>query len=1161
MSPRSNANQSGVQFMRAGRIRSKVCESLRMAAFLLMLFAALGNFGAAQVQAQTLLENIGLGTSTLPIAIAVNPVTHKVYTANYFGNSVSVIDGNTNTTQLISGIFQPAALAVDPVANKIYVLAEGSMIVVVIDGATNGTTQISFGQDVGETPAAIAVDPSKGVAYVLGVSGSSDNIWLIQDSTATSLPVSLPANFGKGTLEGRIPFGLGIALNPLTDLLYLVSANSGTANVFSEAPNVYPTQSVPVGSDPGALAVNPVTNKIFVVDGAGDSVTVIDGASLATSTVAVGKSPVSIAVNPVTNQVYVADHLSNSLTVIDGAALTTSSIAVGKSPYSVAVNPLTNQIYVANSDGTLSAIDGATGATATLQCGDSPYSVAVDPVTNRIYVANSNSGTVSVIDGATNAASSLPTGAKPAGVGVNPQTHMAYVANQTAGDVTVIDGSTTSTLAAGQKPSAVAVNPITNSIYVVNSGSNTLTVIDGATSATTSVGTGASPASVAVNAVTNKVYVANAIDDTVTVVDGATNATSTVKTGSTPEFLALNDATDKIYVSNLFSNTMTVINGATNETATVKTGAEPAAIAVNRSTNQIYVANNGANTVSVIDGATNAVVTKVAVGSEPLSIAVNEITNRIYVANYASASVTVIDGATNTAATVAVGTNPDSVAVNVATNKIYVANYGSASVTVIDGATGTTTTVAVGKNPVVVAVDPAAGKVYVANYGSSSATVLAEQPVQTIPLTTTISTLTDNSTDTATPTFKFTAKDTFSPSAQLPDQVFYQLDTWTGTWSAATSGKNTTLPSISEGTHILYAFATDEMETSVMLEAAGSNLGTSGLSPLIGNITSYEFAVTASGSSGSGGGTLPVELTITSASVATFTADQPGSFTVTAAGLVSSITLAELGPLPPGVTFTDNHDGTGTLAGNPVTGGVYPIEFTATASGGSVFQAFTLTVSGAFANLTPTTIDFGTAFRFEGHEQSVTITNTGTAPLTHIQATIVPAAAGSREFDADVDCPFRLQAGANCQIRIRFFAWHAGTATASLQIAANKQAAPQLIPVTATAIDPRAEFDPDRVEFDRERHHEDNTRTVHLRNPGTTSLLIVASGITGPDARDFSATDDCPKVLEAHEGCRFTITLQPGTKGPKHARLTITDNARSNQQSVQLDAQTDDRFK
>ena len=79
--------------------------------------------------------------------------------------------------------------------------------------------------------------------------------------------------------------------------------------------------------------------------------TVIDGATNNTTTVAVGTLealPHAVAVNPVTNQIYVANNSSNNVTVIDGATNNTTTVAVGTDTYAVAVNPTTNQIYVAN---------------------------------------------------------------------------------------------------------------------------------------------------------------------------------------------------------------------------------------------------------------------------------------------------------------------------------------------------------------------------------------------------------------------------------------------------------------------------------------------------------------------------------------------------------------------------------------------------------------------------------------------------------------------------------------------------------------------------------------------------------------------------------------------------------------------------------------------
>jgi hypothetical protein len=74
----------------------------------------------------------------------------------------------------------------------------------------------------------------------------------------------------------------------------------------------------------------------------------------------------------------------------------------------------------------------------------------------------------------------------------------------------------------------------------------------------------------------------------------------------------------------------------------------------------------------------------------------------------------------------------------------------------------------------------------------------------------------------------------------------------------------------------------------------------------------------------------PLAPSFTNPSSTTFTVGTQGTFAVTTNG--SSIpSLSKSGTLPGGVSFADNQDGTGTLAGNPNagTGGVYPITFDA----------------------------------------------------------------------------------------------------------------------------------------------------------------------------------------------------------------------------------------
>ena len=71
------------------------------------------------------------------------------------------------------------------------------------------------------------------------------------------------------------------------------------------------TTPVNVGSQPIALAINPVSDEIYVANYNGNSVSVINGSSNAVgSPIAVGTSPTAVAVNPVTNDIFVADYNS-----------------------------------------------------------------------------------------------------------------------------------------------------------------------------------------------------------------------------------------------------------------------------------------------------------------------------------------------------------------------------------------------------------------------------------------------------------------------------------------------------------------------------------------------------------------------------------------------------------------------------------------------------------------------------------------------------------------------------------------------------------------------------------------------------------------------------------------------------------------------------------
>jgi YVTN family beta-propeller protein len=76
------------------------------------------------------------------------------------------------------------------------------------------------------------------------------------------------------------------------------------------------TVTVPVGPFPSSIALNPVTNRIYVGSETGDLIKVIDGATNDTATVIVGNKPMAAAVNPVTNRLYVANGTGNEVLVV-----------------------------------------------------------------------------------------------------------------------------------------------------------------------------------------------------------------------------------------------------------------------------------------------------------------------------------------------------------------------------------------------------------------------------------------------------------------------------------------------------------------------------------------------------------------------------------------------------------------------------------------------------------------------------------------------------------------------------------------------------------------------------------------------------------------------------------------------------------------------------
>lgn len=235
-----------------------------------------------------------------------------VFVANYYDGTVSVIDADTDavTATIPLGDNLPRGLAVDPSSHTVYAAglvgsASGQGVVTVVNGAHNTVTS-----SVTEAGAFtdVAVDSSTHAAVVTEC--CLNKLALLAGPT--------PIQF----TDLSVPGTRGVAIDSTTHLAYVTNADNvaGAVSVFDESTNTV-TATVPVGSEPYDVAVDPTTDVIYVANAGSDTVSVIDGTTNAVvATVAVGHVPSGIAVDAATHTAYVVNDGSNTVSVISRAA-------------------------------------------------------------------------------------------------------------------------------------------------------------------------------------------------------------------------------------------------------------------------------------------------------------------------------------------------------------------------------------------------------------------------------------------------------------------------------------------------------------------------------------------------------------------------------------------------------------------------------------------------------------------------------------------------------------------------------------------------------------------------------------------------------------------------------------------------------------------------
>jgi hypothetical protein len=336
----------------------------------------------------------------------------------------------------------------------------------------------------------------------------------------------------------------------------------------------------------------------------------------------------------------------------------------------------------------------------------------------------------------------------------------------------------------------------------------------------------------------------------------------------------------------------------------------------------------------------------------------------------------------------------------------------------------------------------------------------------------------------------------------------------------------------------------------------GSGAFGAGTSPLISNITAYEFLVSPPNASLSTGtlafGKQVIDTTSVSQDV-TFTNNGGGPLTITS--IVASGDYSAFSNCPAAldagqsctivVSFTPSVYGpdNGTLTVTDDDLGV-----------NGTLQTVSLTGTGMAVttlSLTPTTLSFGNqALATTSAVKKVTVKNSGTGQLTFSNITITGADLG--DFAQTSTCTGSFAPGKTCTISVTFTPSATGTRRASLELTDDAQGSPQAVPLSGTG-ESQSTVSPATLTFAAETVGTTSAaKTVTLTNNLSTALAFNGITFTGADPGDFTETNTCGSSVPTKSHCIISVKFSPKATGMRTATMNINDGANNSPQTVSL---------
>jgi YVTN family beta-propeller protein len=228
----------------------------------------------------------------------------------------------------ISAGSDPEEFALSKDGTRIYVSNEDIKTATVINIASNKVEHLI---PVGSEPEGVAVTPDGKQFYVTCETGGE--VFVIDTST-----YKVVGHFTVPVRPRSVDFLSNAAIG------FIPSESKGQLNVIDTAtPKLLKTIDLPAGSRPMRVRVAPDNSRVYVSDGRGGTVTVLDSQSYAVqATIKVGARPWGIVLSPDGKYLFSANGPSNDVSVVDLATnKEVTRIKAGQSPWGLTIVPRT----------------------------------------------------------------------------------------------------------------------------------------------------------------------------------------------------------------------------------------------------------------------------------------------------------------------------------------------------------------------------------------------------------------------------------------------------------------------------------------------------------------------------------------------------------------------------------------------------------------------------------------------------------------------------------------------------------------------------------------------------------------------------------------------------------------------------------------------------